>query len=57
MARCPHINKAPIYDRCYDKQIYSLYVCRAEHLVMELSIFWLGNRVEKKFFVYPSKFS
>ena len=21
MARCPHINRAPIYDRCYDKRI------------------------------------
>ena len=48
MARCPHINRAPIYDRCYDKQIYSLYLCRAKHLVTELSIFWLGNGVERK---------
>ena len=47
MARCPHINKAPIYDRCYDKIIiYTLYLCRAKHLVAELSIFWLGNGVK-----------
>ena len=57
MARCPHINRAPIYDRCYDEQIYSLYLCRAKHLVTELSIFWLGNGVEEKLFVYPIKFS
>ena len=57
MARCPHMNRAPIYDRCYDKQIYSLYLCRAKHLVTELSIFWLGNGVEKRIFVYPIKFS
>ena len=57
MARCPHINRAPIYDRYYDKQIYSLYLCRAKHLVTELSIFWLGNGVEKRIFVYPIKFS
>ena len=41
MARCPHINRAPIYDRCYDKKIYSLYLCRAKHLVTELSFFGL----------------
>ena len=57
MARCPHINRAPIYDRCYDKQIYSLYLCRAKHLVTELSNFLLGNGVEKRIFVYPIKFS
>ena len=52
MARCPHMNRAPIYDRCYDKRIYSLYLCRAKHLVTELSIFWLGNGVEiKKLFI------
>ena len=53
MARCPHINKAPICDRCYDKKIYSLYLGRAKHLVTELSIFWLGNGVEIKIFVHP----
>ena len=57
MARCPHINRAPIYDRCYDKKINSLYLCRAKHLVTELSIFWLGNGVEIRIFVYPVKFS
>ena len=57
MARCPHINRAPIYDRCYDKKIYSLYLCRAELLVTELSIFLLGNGVEIMIFVYPIKFS
>ena len=46
MARYPYINRAPIYDRCYDKRIYSLYLCRAKHLVTELSIIWLGNGVE-----------
>ena len=56
MARCPHINRAPIYDRCYDKKIYSLYLCRAKHLVTELSIFWLGNGVEIRIFVYPVNF-
>ena len=56
MARCPHINRAPIYDRCYDKKIYSLYLCRVKHLVTELSIFWLGNGVEIKIFVYSVKF-
>ena len=57
MARCPHINRAPIYDRCYDKRIYSLYLCRAKHLVAEVSIFWHGNGVEIRIFVYPVKFS
>ena len=57
MARCPHINRAPIYDRCYYKKIYSLYLCRAKHLVTELSIFWLGNGVEIKIFVGPIKLS
>ena len=57
MARCPHINRAPIYDRCYDKKIYSLYLCRAKYLVTELSIFWLGNGVEIRIFVYRIKFS
>ena len=57
MARCPHINRAPIYDRCYDKRIYSLYLCRAKHLVTELSIFWHGNGVEIKIFDYAFKFS
>ena len=56
MARCPHINRAPIYDRCYDKKIYSLYLCRVKHLETELSIFWLSNRVEIRNFVYPVKF-
>ena len=56
MARCPHINRAPICDRCYDKKIYSLYLCRAKHLVTELSIFWLGNGVEIKIFVHPINF-
>ena len=56
MAHYPYINKAPIYDRCYDKRIYSLYLCRANHLVTELSIFWLGNGVEIMIFVYPIKF-
>ena len=55
MARCPHINRAPIYDRCYDKKIYSLYLCRAKYLV--LSIFWLGNGGEIRIFVDPIKFS
>ena len=57
MTRCPHINRAPIYYRCYDKTIYSLYLCRAKHLVTELSIFWRGNGVEIRIFVYPIKFS
>ena len=57
MARCPHINRTPIYDRWYDKKIYSLYLCRPKHLVTELSIFWLGNGVEIRIFVYPVKFS
>ena len=57
MARCPHVNRASIYDGCYDKRIYSLYLCLAKHLVTELSIFWLGNGVEIKIFVYPVKFS
>ena len=39
MTLCPHINRAPIYDRCYEKGIYSLYLCRAKHLGTELSIF------------------
>ena len=56
MARCPHINRAPICDRCYDKKIYSLYLCRAKHLVTELSYFWLGNGVEIKIFVHPINF-
>ena len=56
MARCPHNNRAPICDRCYDKKIYSLYLCRAKHLVTELSIFWLGNGVEIKIFVHPINF-
>ena len=57
MARFPHINRAPIYDRCYEKRIYSLYLCRAKHLVTELGIFWLGNGGEIKKIVYPVKFS
>ena len=57
MAYCPHINRAPIYDRWYDKIIYSLYLCRAKNLVTELSIFWLGNGVEIVIFVYLVKFS
>ena len=56
-ARCPHKNRAPIHGRCYDKRIYSLYLCRAKHLVTELSIFWSGNGVEVMIFVYPVKFS
>ena len=56
MARCPHINRAPIYNRYYDKKIYSLYLCLAKHLVTELSIFWLGNGVEIRIFFIPSKF-
>ena len=57
MARCPHINIAPIYDRCYGQRIYSLYLCQAKHLVTELSIFLLGNGVEIRIFcVYPGKF-
>ena len=51
MARCPHINRAPIYDRCYVKKIYSLYLCRAKHLVTELSILVVGNGVEIKNFL------
>ena len=50
MARCPHINRAPIYDLCYDKKIYSLY------LYSELSVFCLSNSVEIRNFVYPVKF-
>ena len=57
MARCLHINRAPTYDRCYDKKIYSLYLCRAKHLVTELRIFRLGNGVEIGIFVYHIKFS
>ena len=57
MARCHHINRAPIYDRCCVKKIYSLYLCKAKHLVTELSIIWLGNGVEIKIFVYPVKIS
>ena len=57
MARCPHINRAPIYDQCYDEKIYSLYLCRAKHLVTELSIFLVGNVVEIRMFVFPIKFS
>ena len=49
MARCPHIKGAPIYDRCYDKRIYRLYLCLAKHLVTELSIFWLDNGVVTSF--------
>ena len=56
MARYPYINRTPIYDRCYDKRIYILYLCRAKHLVTELSIFWLGNGVEISISVYPVKF-
>ena len=56
MARCPHMNRGPIYDLCYDKRIYRLYLCRAKHLVTELSIIWLGNGVEIRIFVYPVKF-
>ena len=56
MARCPHIDRAPICDRSYDKKIYSLYLCRAKHLVTKLSIFWLGNGVEIKIFVHPINF-
>ena len=56
MARCPHINRAPIYDRCYVEKIYSLYLCRAKHLVTELSIFWVGNGVEIRIFVNPGNF-
>ena len=56
MARCPHINRTLICDRCYDKKIYSLYLCQAKHLVTELSIFWLGNGVEIKIFVHPINF-
>ena len=56
MARFPHINRAPICDRCYDKKIYSLYLCRAKHLVTELSIFWLGNGVEVMICVHPINF-
>ena len=50
MARCLHINRVPIYDRCYDKRIYSLYLCLAKRLVTELSIFWPGNGVEIRIF-------
>ena len=57
MARCPHINRAPIYDRCYVKKIYSLYLCRAKHLVTELSIFWVRNGVEIRIFANPVKIS
>ena len=57
MARCPHINRAPIYDRCYDKKIYSLYLCQARHLVTELRVVWFGNGVAIRIFVYPIKFS
>ena len=57
MARCPHINRAPIYDRCYVKKIYSLYLCRAKHLVTELNIFWVGDGVEIRMFVNPVKIS
>ena len=57
MARCPHINRAPIYDRCYVKKIYSLYLCRAKDLVTELSILGVGNGVEIKKIVSPVKFS
>ena len=56
MARRPHINRAPIYDRCYDEKICSLYLCRAKHLVTELSIFWLGNGVKIRIFFIPSNF-
>ena len=56
MVRYPYINRAPIFNRCYDKRIDSLYYCRANHLVTELSIFWLGNGAEIKIFVYPVKF-
>ena len=56
MARCPHINRAPIYDRCYVKKIYSLYLCRAKHLVTELSILGVGNGVEIKKLLIPSIF-
>ena len=56
MARCPHINRAPIYDRCYDKQIYSLYLCRAKHLVTELSIFGLVTELKKGFLFILSNF-
>ena len=56
MAHCPHINRAPVYDRCYDKGIYSLYLCRAKYLVTELSIFWHGNGVEIRIFVYHINF-
>ena len=33
------------------REIYSLYLCRAKHLVTELSVFWLGNGVEIRIFV------
>ena len=56
MARYPYIKRAHIYDRCYDKRIYSLHLCRSKHLVTELSIVWLGNGVEIRIFVYPVKF-
>ena len=57
MACCPHINRTPIYDRCYDKRIYSIYLCQTKHLVTELKIFRRGNGVEIRIFVYPVKFS
>ena len=37
--------------------LYSLYLCRAKHLGMEFSIFWLGNGVEIRMFVYHVKYS
>ena len=39
------------------RELYSLYLCRAKHLVTELSIFWHGNGVEIIIFVYPVKVS
>ena len=56
MARCLHINRAPIYDRCYDKRIYCLYLCQAK-FGNGVEYFWHGNGVEIRIFVYPVKFS
>ena len=37
------------YNRCYDKRIYSLYLCQAKHLVMGLRFFGLVTELKKDY--------
>ena len=39
------------------RELYSLFLCRAKHLVTELSIFWHDNGVKIRIVVYPVKVS